>query len=175
MPQELFGRFSSKADFIRYFKETSNQTQSFMITPVQCNYTCRLSTWSTKTFSRKSSQKKRNFLSLKKLSGSTCRFSTNSQWSTSGLWRRKTNKSRSTSRTSCPKAVCQTDNISSIFWTRSSHNMWSRLFVMQMLSGTLCQMKPKPKKPSKSRTTGGMPSTRHRSFPVSTSFSLSIS
>ena len=29
MPQELFGRFSSKADFIRYFKETSKQTQSF--------------------------------------------------------------------------------------------------------------------------------------------------
>ena len=23
MPQELFGRFSSKADFIKYFKETS--------------------------------------------------------------------------------------------------------------------------------------------------------
>ena len=44
MPQELFGRFSSKADFIRYFKETSKQTQSLIIKPVQCNYTCRLST-----------------------------------------------------------------------------------------------------------------------------------
>ena len=146
-----------------------------MITPVQCNCTCHLSTWSTKTFWRKSSQRTRIFFRLKKLSGSMCRCSTNFQCSKSGRWRRKTRKSRSTSRTSCPKAACQTENISSIFWTRSSRNMWNRLFVTQMLSETLYRMKPKPKKPSKSQTTGGTPSTQCRSFPVSTSFSRSIS
>ena len=33
MPQELFGRFSSKADFMRYFKETSKCIKRIRITP----------------------------------------------------------------------------------------------------------------------------------------------
>ena len=82
-----------------------------MIISVQCNCTCRLSTWSTKIFWGKSSLKTRIFFRLKKFSGSTCRFSTNFQWSTSGLWRKKTNKSWCTFRTSCPKAAYQTENI----------------------------------------------------------------
>ena len=128
----------------------------------------RQSTWSIKIFSRKSSQKTRNCLSLKTLGGSTYRFLTNFQSSAFGRWWRKTSNSWSTFRSSCQKDAYQTENTSSIFWTRSSHNMWIRLSSMQMLSGTPWQVRLKPKKQSKFQTSGGTPSTHHLSFHVST-------
>ena len=143
-----------------------------IITAVQCNYTCRLIIWWTKISSRKSSQKTRHYLNSKKLSGSTCLFTTNFQWSKSGPWRRKTSKSWGSSRTSCPKGAYQTEHISSTFWTRSSHNMWRRLFGTQIISETPRKRRLKQDKQSKSRTTGGTPSMQCRSFLVSTSLPL---
>ena len=143
-----------------------------MITPVQCNYTCRRSTCSTKIFSRKFSPKRRTFWSLQMLGGSTFRFLMSFRWSKSGRWRRKTSKSRCTSQTSCLKDAYQTENISSIFWTLSSQYTWIRLFGMRMISETPFRVRPKPKKQSKFLTSGGMPWPRVRSFPVSASASL---
>ena len=99
-------------------------------------------------------------------------FLMNFQWSRYGRWLRKTNNSCCTSRPSCPKEEYRTENISSIFWTRSSHSMWLRSLVTPMSRETPCQTKPKPEKPSKFQTNGGTPSTQCRSFHVSVSVFL---
>ena len=50
MPNELFGRFSSKSDFVRYFREVSKYCSRNLTLSVQCNFTCHRSTCSIKTF-----------------------------------------------------------------------------------------------------------------------------
>ena len=49
MPNELFGRFSSKVDFIRYFKEQRKSMLLLLTCLCQSNCTALLTTCSTRT------------------------------------------------------------------------------------------------------------------------------
>ena len=155
MPHELFGRFSSKSDFIKYFRESRKSQYLSLILSVQFNCIFLQNIWWTKTSWRRysstksaswSSMRSREYVSLSMMSylSSNC-----------GRWWEMTKSSCDSSLQRCPRAESLIENISSIFWTLSKGNIFSNWSLIPRINATKLREKPKHERQSRSLRIGG--------------------
>lgn len=175
MPNELFGRFSAKSDFIKYFKEACKLPFCFLIFSVQCNFIFHLITCWTKTFSKKSSPTRRDFSSSTKSTEYVCLCTTSCQWSSCGPWWRKTRTSWSSSPPRCQRAEFLTENTSSIFSTLSKESTSNNWSLMHKNNATKQKERPELERLSRYQRTGGTSSKASPSSPVSNNLFLQSS
>ena len=116
-----------------------NTTRSL---PVQCNFTCRLSTWWTRIFWRKCWLKIRPCCDLIKSPESACLYTMNFLLAISGRWCRTTKSSCCTSQRRWLKIDCRNVNTCSTFWTRFSQRICRLLSSMRTISAILCRTMP---------------------------------
>ena len=172
MPHELFGRFSSKSDFIKYFRESRKSQYLCLILSVQFNCIFLQNIWWTKIFWRRYSSTKRDFWSSIRSREYVCLSMTSYPSSNCGLWWERTKISCNSSLRRCPRAESLIENISSIFWTLSKGNIFSNWSHIPRINDTKLREKPKSERPLKSLKTGGNNSRVFLSSLVSDIYSI---
>lgn len=172
MPNELFGRFSAKSDFIKYFKEARKLPFLFLIFSVQFNCIFHLTICWTKTFSKKFSPTTRNFSSSTKSKEYAYLCTTSCQWSSCGPWWRKTRSSWSSSPPRCLRAEFLTESTSSIYSTLSKESTSNNWLLTHKNNVTKPKERPELERLSRYLRSGGTSSKASRSFPVSNNLFL---
>ena len=172
MPNELFGRFSAKSDFIKYFKEGCKFPLRFLIFSIQCNYTFHQTICWTKTFSRKFSSTRRDFSSSTKSTEYVCLCTMSCQWSSCGPWWGKTRSSCSSFPPRCPRAEFLTESISSIFSTLSKESTSNSWLLTHKNSATKPKERQELEKLLRYLRSGGTSFKASPSFRVSQNFFL---
>ena len=174
MPNELYGRFSAKSDFIRYFKENCKSPFSRSTCVIQCNFTYLLNICSIKIFSKKSSPITSNCFDSIKSSEYACLFTMNWLWSRSGQCWSKTRSSWDSFPQRWRRIEFQIENTSSTFSTLSTETISKRWSSMHKINATSQRRWPDKRKPSKSVTTGGTSWTVFLLCHVSTNLNINI-
>ena len=170
MPHELFGRFSAKSDFIKYFKE-NRKPFSFRLTfTVQSNFTCLPSICSTKIFSNKSSSRRKVFWNCMKSNGFVFLCMTNYQSSNCGRWWEQMRSSCGIFLRKWRRVEFLIESISSTCWTLFKATIFSSWSNMLNNNETQERQRQRQKKWSRSMMTGGKLSTAFLLFRVSKIF-----
>lgn len=156
MPNELYGRFSAKSDFIKYFKENRKNPCSLPAFMFQSSFFCPPSICWTRTSSKKFLLKRKSFFDLMKSKEYVFLSTMSLQWSNSGLWWNQTRSWWSFFRQKWRRVEFQIESTSSMFsilFRESIFRGWSDTRVINVTS---LNQWPRQKRLSKSLMTGGI-------------------